>query len=169
MRAMTSCDRHIAEFNIGTLRHDWDDPRVADFADNIDRVNAIAMRSPGFVWMMDEDAMEAAQNAVNGVLGGNPRTASTLSVWENAARLGEFVFTTVHKAFYARGPEWYEPQTTPRMVLWHVPVGHRPSIEEAAERLAHLTENGPSDFAFGWDHLPKADRGWEAFRCDHAA
>ena len=47
---MTAPTHHLAEFNIGTLKHDWDDPRVADFANNIDRVNAIAQRSPGFVW-----------------------------------------------------------------------------------------------------------------------
>jgi len=47
---------HLAEFNIGTLRYDWDDPRAADFADNLDRVNAVAQRSKGFVWQLPEEA-----------------------------------------------------------------------------------------------------------------
>ncbi len=27
---------HLAEFNIGMLKYDWGDPRLADFADNLD-------------------------------------------------------------------------------------------------------------------------------------
>lgn len=144
---------HIAEFNIGVLRHDWDDPRVADFADNIDRVNAVARRSPGFVWMLDDDAMDAAQNDAGGVLGGNPRTASTLSVWTDAGALSSFVFRTVHRAFYQRGPEWFEPGQGLRFVMWRVPAGHRPDIVEAKARLDHLAAHGDTDHAFGWGHL----------------
>ena len=73
----------LAEFNIGILKYDWEDPRVADFRDNLDAVFALAARSPGYVWHMGEDEMEAAQLDASGPLGGNPRTASTLSVWED--------------------------------------------------------------------------------------
>ena len=52
---MTSSETHIAQMNWGILKADWDDPAVAEFADNIDRVNAVAMRAPGFVWMMPEE------------------------------------------------------------------------------------------------------------------
>ncbi|WP_370282130.1 DUF3291 domain-containing protein [Pseudooceanicola sp.] len=48
---MSAPIRHIAEFNIGILRHGWDDPRIADFVNGLDRVNALAHRSPGFVRM----------------------------------------------------------------------------------------------------------------------
>lgn len=61
---------HLAEFNIGILRYEWDDPRVADFADNLDRVYAIAERSPGYIWHMGGDDMSAAQLDPNGILGG---------------------------------------------------------------------------------------------------
>jgi len=147
---------HLAEFNIGVLKHDWDDPRVADFVDNVDRVNALARRSPGFVWWMDDVAMEAAQTDPDGPLGGNPRTASTLSVWEDAASLAAFVFRTVHAQFYRRGAEWFEHSAGPRLVLWHVPAGHIPTIAEAAERLALLAAKGDTAGAFGWRWL-KAD------------
>ena len=82
---------HIAQMNWGILRADWDDPSVAEFVENLDRVNRIAMRSPGFVWMMPEEEMDAAQNDAEGVFGGNPRTASTLSVWETPQALDHFV------------------------------------------------------------------------------
>lgn len=146
---------HLAEFNIGTLRYDWDDPRVADFADNLGRVYAIAERSPGYVWHMDPDDMDLAQNDPTGVLGGDPRTASTLSVWESPEHLRAFSFDTVHKQFYDRRGEWYDAtaQKGPRLVMWWVPVGHLPAISEAAERLQRLMQRGETEDAFGWTYL----------------
>jgi hypothetical protein len=34
------------------------------------------------------------------------------------------------------------------MALWWVPAGHRPGMDEATKRLAHLAEHGPTQFAF---------------------
>lgn len=159
---------HLAEFNIGTLRYDWDDPRVADFADNIDRVNSIAARSPGFVWRLSDEDMEAAQQDAAGVLGGNPRTASTLSIWRDVASLEQFVWNTVHKQFYDRKAEWYDPDQGLRLVMWWVPQGHHPTIVEAKQRLDHLAAHGDSDTAFGWRHLSQA-RMWQHKQCEAAA
>lgn len=39
----------LAEFNFGTLKYAWDDPRLRDFQDNLDRVNGLAERASGFV------------------------------------------------------------------------------------------------------------------------
>ena len=156
---------HIAEFNIGTLRYDWEDPRVKDFADNLDRVYAVAMRAPGFVWRMSDDAMEDAQCDPKGPLGGNPRTASTLSVWEDITSLENFVWNTVHKQFYDRKHEWYAPSDALRLVLWWVPAGHRPTIAEAGERYRHLEEHGETEFSFGWAGAKEAAL-WKAAQCE---
>lgn len=154
---------HLAEFNTGVLRHDWDDARVRDFADNLDRVNGLARRADGFVWQLPEADMDAAQNDPGGPLGGNPRTASTLSVWRDAGALDRFVWTTLHRVFYERRAEWFAPGQGLRLVMWWVPVGHRPGIAEAADRLAHLDRHGDTDHAFGWSRLEEA-RHWR----DHA-
>jgi len=37
-------------------------------------------------------------------------------------------------------------------------------VQEAIERLGHLQQHGPSDYAFGWETLPAA-RLWKAARC----
>lgn len=156
---MAEPKRHLAEFNIGTLRYDWDDPRVADFQNNLDRVYGIAAQSPGYVWHLDGDAMEAAQLEAEGVLGGNPRTASTLSVWEDAESLAHFTWNTLHKQFVDRKAEWYDLAEQGwgghRLVMWWVRPGHLPSVKEAVERLTYLADHGASDHAFGWDHLKK--------------
>ncbi len=162
----------LAEFNIGTLKYDWEDPRVADFLNNLDRVYGVAERSPGYVWHLSGDDMEAAQIDPDGALGGNPRTASTLSVWADAKSLEEFAFNTVHKQFYDRKDEWYDPAEQVwgehRLVMWHVEEGHRPTISEAVERLRHLIAHGDTDFAFGWAHLKTATL-WREKTCDRAA
>lgn len=146
---------HLAEFNLGILKHDWDDPRIADFQNNLDRVYAIAERSPGYVWHMPGDEMEAAQLDPNGPLGGNPRIASTLSVWESPEALRGFSFDTVHRVFYDRRAEWYDPavQPKPRFVMWWVAQGHRPDVKEAVARRDHLARHGPSPSAFGWQDV----------------
>ncbi|MEM6889947.1 MAG: DUF3291 domain-containing protein [Pseudomonadota bacterium] len=147
---------NLAEFNIGTLKYNWDDPRVADFVKGLERVNGIARRSPGFVWMMHGDAMEATHQDSTGPLGGNARIASTLSVWEDATALEHFVWNTLHKQFYDRKTEWFGPHQGPRLVMWWVPADHRPGIAEAVERLRCLERDGDSDYAFGWSYLKEA-------------
>ena len=148
---------YLAEFNIGILRHDWEDPRIADFANALDQVNNIAARSPGFVWRLPDEEMEAAQCNPDGVLGGNPRTASTLSVWEDVDSLEQFVWRTLHKRFFDRREEWFAPDQGIRLVLWHIYQDHRPSINEAVERLRNLESRGDTDFAFGWAYAKRLE------------
>ena len=165
---MQPAGHHIAELNLGVLRHDWDDPRVKDFVDGLGLVNGVAARSPGFVWRLDDDAMEAAQTDPEGPLGGNPRTASTLSVWEDVASLEAFVWNTVHRRFYERRAEWYDAVESVRFVMWWVPEGHRPDIAEGMTRFRHLEAHGESDHAFGWKHLEDAQL-WKTRGCSAMA
>ncbi|GHE01434.1 hypothetical protein U879_14800 [Defluviimonas sp. 20V17] len=165
---MQPTGHHIAELNFGVLRHDWDDPRVKDFVDGLDLVNGVAARSPGFVWRLGDDAMEAEQNDPEGALGGNPRTASTLSVWEDVASLEAFVWNTVHRRFYERRAEWYDAVKSLRFVMWWVPEGHRPGIAEGMARFRHFEAHGDSDHAFGWAHLKDAQL-WKTRGCSPMA
>ena len=43
----------LAQLNIGRLVAETDDPRVAEFMAALDRVNGLAKRMPGFVWIME--------------------------------------------------------------------------------------------------------------------
>ncbi len=54
------------------------------------------------------------------------------------------------------------------LVLWWVPAGHHPTLEEALARLDHLNQHGNSDHAFGWSWLPQA-KLWRARNCNAAA
>lgn len=139
---------HIASFNRGRLVADWDDPAVAGFTGNLDRVNALAERSAGFVWRMGTEEMEAAQ--MGPALGPDPRLASTLAVWESVEALQRFVFATLHGRFVARRHEWFEVSSGPAHVMWRIARGHRPSIAEAVERIGRLERDGAGPEAFDW-------------------
>ena len=115
---MQPIGHHLAEFNFGTLRYGWDDPRTADFQNGLAQVNAIAVRSAGFVWRLDDDAMELAQTDPHGPLADRPNTASTLSVWTGPVTLWGFVAKTLHARFMARRAEWFVPGDSGFFVGW---------------------------------------------------
>jgi Domain of unknown function (DUF3291) len=151
---------HLAQLNIGRLRYEVDDPRMADFVNNLALVNSLAERSPGFVWRYQDDS----GNATNTRPFEDPRIAINMSVWESVEALERYVWQTVHKRFYGRREEWFEKLDGPYFVMWWVPAGHIPTVEEAVERLEHLRRHGPSDYALGWESLSAA-RLWKTARC----
>jgi len=50
---------HIAQMNVGSTLYDLDDPRIAYFMQNLDRVNALAEATPGFVWRLTGEGNNA--------------------------------------------------------------------------------------------------------------
>lgn len=158
---------HLAQLNVGRLRAEPGDPRVAEFMAAIDRVNGLGRRMPGFVWMMEGSGGPNTGNT-DTRLDGDPRFVSNLTVWQSVEALEHFVWNTVHRQFYERRTEWFEVLGAQHLVLWWVPAGHRPSLEEALARLAHLEAHGDSDHAFGWGYL-EAARLWRQKSCDRVA
>lgn len=154
---------YLAELNIGRLLAPTDDPRVAEFMENLDRINGLGKRMPGFVWMM-EGSGEPGTGNTEAAIDGDPQFVSNLTVWQDAKTLENFVWNTVHKQFYDRRAEWFEVMDRMQFVMWWVPVGHKPTQAEALARLAHLQENGDSDHAFGWAYLKDA-KEWRTKQC----
>jgi hypothetical protein len=151
---------HVAQMNVGTALYDLDDPRIADFVNNLDRVNALSEASPGFVWRLQTEG----GNATDIKVADDPRFIVNLSVWETAEALEKFVWNTVHKRIYAKRAKWFAPPREAHLVLWWVPAGHRPTVEEALARLDDLRAHGPSERAFGWESLPNVEL-WKQQRC----
>lgn len=153
-------DRQIAQLNVGRLAYDKDDPRVAPFMDAIDVVNAVAERSPGFVWRFTGEGR--GPGATDVALDPNDaRLIVNLSVWDSVAALRHFVENTVHKRIMDRRGEWFEPYTldgapAPFFVMWPIAPGETPSLDDAYARLERLTREGPSDSAFGWREIAAA-------------
>ena len=146
---------HLAELNVGRLVAPTDDPRVAEFMNALDKINGMGKRMPGFVWMM-EGSGEPGTGNTDAKIEGDPQYVSNLTVWESVETLENFVWNTVHRQFYARRQEWFEVLGKMHFVMWWVPVGHRPTLNEALARLELLTKNGDSEEAFGWSYLRQA-------------
>jgi hypothetical protein len=161
MSAMTS-DRkkHLAQLNVGRLRYPTDDPRMADFMNNLDLVNALAERSAGFVWRLKDET----NNATSFRPFADPRMAVNLTVWESVEVLERYVWQTVHKRFYGRREKWFEKLDIPHFVMWWVPAGQLPTVTAAKQRLEFLAAHGPSEHAFGWESVPTAQL-WKTARC----
>ena len=158
---------HLAQLNVGRLVAPTDDPRVADFMAALDRINGLGKRMPGFVWMMAGSGEPGTGNT-EAKIAGDPQHVSNLTVWESVDTLEAFVWNTVHRQFYARRAEWFEVLGRMHFVMWGVPVGHRPTLDEGLARLDHLREHGNTDEAFGWAWL-KAARLWRERACEPRA
>ena len=134
----------LAQLNTGFIRGPIDSPLMAEFVANLARINALAEASPGFVWRLQTEAGDAT--AIRPFA--DPNQLLNMSVWRDADSLRRFVYRSAHADILRRRREWFEPVAEPIMVLWWVPGGHRPSIEEAVARLALLRERGASPAAF---------------------
>ena len=152
--------RHLAQFNIARIRYPLDDLRMREFVENVERVNGLAEKIPGFIWRLHDES----GHAMNMRVYDDPTILPNLSVWESAEALERFVWARVHKAFYNRKAEWFAPATKPHFVMWPVEEGHRLDLDEAMARLDYLTAHGDSEFAFSWSHLPHI-KLWMSQKC----
>lgn len=151
----------LAELNVGYTKYPTDDPRMAGFMDNLERINALAERSPGFVWRMKSDS----GNATDIEVPGDDDMIANMSVWADVASLGHFVFNTVHAQFYNQKHDWFRSISDPYFVMWWIEDDHTPTLAEAMDRLATLCAAGSTPEAFGWDYVDTS--AWR--RCDLAA
>jgi hypothetical protein len=137
----------LAQMNVARLRAPLDSPQLADFVGALDRINAIADGSPGFVWRLQDDTGNATALRPMG-----EDMIVNMSVWRDAESLNAFVYRSDHVAVMRRRREWFEKMDL-YMVLWWVPRGHRPAVEEGIERLGLLRSLGPSGDAFTFGKL----------------
>ena len=144
---------HIAELNIAYRLYEPDDPRFADFVNNLHRVNTLAERSKGFVWRLEDSF--GSQLFLDAEL--DPKLLPNLSVWESVEDLRNFTFKTVHARIFERRAEWFPKLDQRHFVMWRVHAGHRPTLGEAFERLEKLNADGPSEEVFGWEVLTRSE------------
>ena len=135
---------HLAQINMARAHAPLTDPRLADFVAQLDAINALADRSPGFVWRLQTDT----GNATDIEVGDDPRLIVNMSVWESQEALFDYVYKSGHLQVLARRKEWFQRLETPSIALWWTPVGALPALEDGLERLDHLARHGPSERAF---------------------
>lgn len=141
---------HLAQLNVATLRHPIDAAETADFANALAPVNAAGEAAPGFVWRLQTDSGDATSiHAFPNAL-----TIVNLTVWESQKALRDFAYRGLHREFFRRRAEWFEPGS--RAVMWWIEAGTLPTVDEAKERLEFFDRVGPSPYAFEFgQHYPQ--------------
>lgn len=142
---------HLAQVNIGRTTGPLDAPHMADFTDNLAHINGLGKVSPGFVWLLEGADTEAGATDI--AWPGDPAMLVNMSVWESVATLRDFVFATEHRPIMARRREFFERPTEAIAVLWWIPAGTTPTVQDAKERLDHFREHGPTPYGFSFSKL----------------
>ncbi len=138
----------LAQLNIGIIKGPMDSPVMADFAANLDRINALAESTPGFVWRLQTE--EGNATAIRPFE--NENLLVNMSVWRDVESLSSYVYNSAHVEIMRRRREWFERMHEAFLVLWWVPQGHRPSVTEAIAKLELLRTKGPTAEAFTFRH-----------------
>ena len=149
-------DWHLAQVNVGRLIAAMPDPRVAPFFEALDRVNALADVSPGFVWRLQDESGNATAISYSP----DPLLAINMSVWVDAESLFDFVYRSAHTPEMARRREYFDRYDGAYQALWWIPAGTIPTVNDALSRLWMLDRFGPSAQAFTFKaRFPRPDRG----------
>jgi len=121
----------LAQLNIGIIKGPMDSPVMADFANNLERINALAERSAGFVWRLKTEEGDAT--AIRPFE--NENMLVNMSVWRDVESLNAYVYSSDHVNIMRRRREWFERMSEIFLVLWWVRMGHRPSVDQAIAKL----------------------------------
>lgn len=131
---------------------------MAGFMTRLDDLNALADRSPGFVWRLQTLEGNATYFRP---YEHDDRILLNMSVWETIDALRHYVYKTAHAEMLRHREEWFERFAGIYLALWWVPVGHIPGIDEAKKRLAHLDQYGPTQFAFTFKTMVQPDEQFQ--------
>ena len=137
---------NLAQLNIARMLAPIDDPIMEDFVNNLDRINALAEKSNGFVWRLtgEEDNATALR-----VFEDDFKIVN-MSVWKDKKSLFKFTYNSGHVAIMKRKKEWFSKMKDMHMVLWYIENGHEPTPEEAKNRLVYIREHGETPYAFSF-------------------
>ncbi len=137
---------HLAQINIGKILAPMDSPVMAEFAANLNNINALAESSEGFVWRLKEEN----NNATSIKVFEDEFLLINMSVWKDTDTLFKYVYQTAHVEYVKRRKQWFEKMTEMYMALWYVPSTHTPTPAEAVERLMYLRQHGETPHAFSF-------------------
>jgi hypothetical protein len=143
---MPSRHYHLAQVNIGRIVAPIDSPEMAGFVSQLQPINALADRSPGFVWRLQT----AEGNATAILPYDDPRININMSVWESVEALKEFVYKSAHIGPLRDRLKWFEKPVEAYMAMWWIPAGHIPTVEEAKERIHFRRSWGDTAVAFSF-------------------
>jgi hypothetical protein len=141
----------LAQLNIARMRYPLESVEMADFVNNLDRINALADSSEGFVWRLQGEGNDATSLRPFD----DDFIIVNMSVWQDLEGLKNYVYKSAHTDILKRRAEWFEKMQEAMVVMWWIPTGHIPTVQDSKERLEHLRTHGSSEFAFSFrDAVP---------------
>lgn len=136
---------HLAVVNIAKPKHPLDSPEMAEFMDNLERINTIGDTSPGAVWRYEDESGAATDTRIFD----DPNMLINYTIWESVGSLKNYVYSGDHLDFFKRRALWFqEVVDLPSLVMWWIPAGTIPGIEQTREKVEYLKDNGPTADAF---------------------
>ena len=135
---------HLAQLNIAKAKYSLDAPEIKEFVDNLEPVNNLAESSEGFIWRLQDESGDAISIQAFS----DPNIIVNMSTWLSVDALKNFMFRTHHRDFLRRKKEWFHNIAEDSYVMWWIPIGHIPTIEEAVNKLEFLRINGDTPNAF---------------------
>jgi heme-degrading monooxygenase HmoA len=137
----------LAQANVAYGLTSTDDPHMADYIARLDEMNTLADRSPGFVWRYLTDSRDPGQREFD-----DPRELFNMSVWTSIDALHHYTYGTAHVEVYAARRRWFAESKAVvgghALALWWIREGTLPTIEDAKNKMALITEKGPTEAAF---------------------
>src|SRR5713226_4460057 len=94
---------HIAQVNIGRMKAALEDPVMAGFVARLEEINALADRSPGFVWRLQTSGGNATYLRPYD----DDRILFNMSVWESIEQLRHYVYCSAHVEVLRDRHEWF--------------------------------------------------------------
>jgi len=137
---------HLAQVNIGRILGPIDSEIMAGFVAQLDSINALADQTPGFVWRLQSES----GNATSFLPYDDPSILINMSVWESVEALKSFVYQSAHVGVLRDRLKWFEKPSQQHMVMWWIPAGHIPTIQEAVARLEFRRAWGDGPMAFSF-------------------
>ncbi len=138
---------YLAQANVAYMLAPAGDPRLADYMSRLDEINQLADTSPGFVWRYLTDSRDPAQREFP-----DPLVLFNMSVWESIDALHAYTYRTTHSEVYAARRRWFSDVKAVvgghALAMWWIPAGERPTVADAKARLAAITADGPTEYAF---------------------
>src|SRR5258705_6034778 len=107
----------LAQINIAKMLAPLESPLMVEFVNNLDRINALAEGSQGFVWRLKDEG----NNATSIKVYDDDFLLVNMSVWENVESLFQFAYQSSHVEIFKRRGEWFSKMKEAHMALWYVP------------------------------------------------
>src|SRR5690349_23707139 len=108
---------HVAQVNIGRVKAPVEDPLMSGFVARLDEINALADRSPGFIWRFQTSQGNATYLRPYD----DDRILFNMSVWDSIESLKRYVYYTAHVELFRNRQAWFEKFAGAYVALWWVP------------------------------------------------